>query len=160
MVVRDDFKHLHHTVMQPLRYASRLRGDGIKHCTRCTNSPISNGSASVGDEVKHLWYLGDDNKYRSQTAPALKWVNTRNCRRLPTVRRRKPLKAPANVGDYVTYPRQARVQPELCAPRSSRTRVSSSTFFGYEVEYLRQAPMHLERPSQKPSCLTIYFHRT
>lgn len=75
MLVGDNVKHGHHTVTQPLHYASMFVGDDVKHRTRCANALVAICTTSVRDDANHFCYIEDDDTHRVHTGPALTWVN-------------------------------------------------------------------------------------
>lgn len=75
MVIGDDVKHRHHTVIQPPLYASLLIRDKFKHFTRLANAPIAVCPTSVSGGAKQRWYVGDRDKYRSHTVQTVTWAN-------------------------------------------------------------------------------------
>lgn len=112
LVVRDDFKHRHHTVTQPPHYASLFVRNNLMHCTRCANALITIRATFVGADVKHLWYDGNDDKYRLHTV-RLNWVNAKRFVTPIQFLGTEAFNFSAVVGDDVSNLQQAPTQQEL-----------------------------------------------
>lgn len=102
--------------MQPLLYALIFAGDDVKHCTKFANAPFAIGIKSVGNDVKLLWYVGEDDKYWLHTKQALKCVNATHFAKPIYSCGGKTYGASAIVSDDDNYRWQAPRKPERCAP--------------------------------------------